>query len=244
MTYMPAFFRLALTTVAVKSQSPYLSSGPLADTNWRIDMNIKCLSRTAYEPQESNHSVASLLGLLSAALFCLLLLMSGKVQALEVPDFEQLVKDKGGAVVKISVSGKGQRAAPGFNGQQLPESLRRYFENLPQQPQPDTRPSTGFGSGFIISEDGYIVTNAHVVDDATEITVALPDRREYTATLIGSDERSDIALLKVNATGLPSLTLGDSASVNVGQWVLAIGCLLYTSPSPRDATLSRMPSSA
>lgn len=205
-------------------------------------MNIKCLSRTAYEPQESNHSVASLLGLLSAALFCLLLLMSGKVQALEVPDFEQLVKDKGGAVVKISVSGKGQRAAPGFNGQQLPESLRRYFENLPQQPQPDTRPSTGFGSGFIISEDGYIVTNAHVVDDATEITVALPDRREYTATLIGSDERSDIALLKVNATGLPSLTLGDSASVNVGQWVLAIGSPFgfeYTATQGIISALSR-----
>jgi len=205
-------------------------------------MNIKCLSRTAYEPQESNHSVASLLGLLSAALFCLSLLISGKVQALEVPDFEQLVKDKGGAVVKISVSGKGQRAAPGFNGQQLPESLRRYFENLPQQPQPDSRPATGFGSGFIISEDGYIVTNAHVVDDATEITVALPDRREYTATLIGSDERSDIALLKVNASGLPSLTLGDSASVNVGQWVLAIGSPFgfeYTATQGIISALSR-----
>jgi len=186
-------------------------------------MNTNYLSRSDYEPRESSNSVVSLTGLLTAALLCLSLLTSGRAQALEVPDFEQLVKDKGGAVVKISVSGKVQRSAPGFDGQQLPESLRRYFENLPQQPQPENRPAAGFGSGFIISDDGYIVTNAHVVDNATEITVALPDRREYVATLIGSDERSDIALLKVDATGLPTLTLGDSASVNVGQWVLAIG---------------------
>jgi len=175
-------------------------------------------------------------------LLCLSLLTSGRAQALEVPDFEQLVKDKGGAVVKISVSGKVQRSAPGFDGQQLPESLRRYFENLPQQPQPENRPAAGFGSGFIISDDGYIVTNAHVVDNATEITVALPDRREYVATLIGSDERSDIALLKVDATGLPTLTLGDSASVNVGQWVLAIGSPFgfeYTATQGIISALSR-----
>ena len=186
-------------------------------------MNIKCLSRLDCEPQTSAPGAVTLAGLLGVAMVCLSLLMSGKANALEVPDFEQLVKDKGSAVVKISVTGKVQRSAPELNGQQLPESLRRYFENLPQQPRTDSRPTAGFGSGFIISEDGYIVTNAHVVDNATEITVALPDRREYTANLIGSDERSDIALLKVQASGLPTLTLGDSNSVNVGQWVLAIG---------------------
>ena len=205
-------------------------------------MNIKCLSRVDYDPQDSNRSVVSLTGLLSATMLFLSLFMSGKLQALEVPDFEQLVRDKGGAVVKISVSGKVEKSAPGIEGQQLPESLRRYFEHLPQQPRPDSRPSVGFGSGFIISEDGYIVTNAHVVDSATEITVSLPDRREYSATLIGSDERSDIALLKVNATGLPVLTLGDSTGVNVGQWVLAIGSPFgfeYTATQGIVSALSR-----
>lgn len=150
---------------------------------------------------------------------------SGTAMALEVPDFEKLVNEQGSAVVKVSVTGKSQSAPtalpPGFDSDQLPGPLRRYFENLPQQP--DRMPSAGFGSGFVISEDGYIVTNAHVVDNSSEITVALPDRREFAATLIGSDERSDIALLKVEATGLPTLALGDSDDLNVGQWVLAIG---------------------
>jgi len=197
-------------------------------------MNVKCLSRSGYDPQVSSRNSVSLTGLLGVAMVCISLLMSGKVHALEVPDFEQLVKDKGSAVVKISVTGKVQQSVPGLERQQLPESLRRYFETLPQQPRPDGQPSAGFGSGFIISEDGYIVTNAHVIDDADEITVSLPDRREYTATLVGSDKRSDIALLKVNASGLPALTLGDSTSVNVGQWVLAIG-----SPFGFDSTATQ-----
>jgi len=124
-------------------------------------------------------------------------LLTSRSMALELPDFAKLVKEQGSAVVKISVSGKVQTSKPGLDGQQLPEPLRRYFDNLPQRPE--LRPSAGFGSGFIISEDGYIVTNAHVVDDASEITVALPDRREYSAQLVGSDE------------------------LTVGQWVLAIG---------------------
>ncbi len=149
--------------------------------------------------------------------------ISGRAMALEVPDFEKLVNEQGSAVVKVSVTGKARSGAtpPGFDMEQLPEQFRRYFENLPQQPE--RQPSAGFGSGFVISEDGYIVTNAHVVDDATEISVALPDRREFVATLVGSDERSDIALLKVDASGLPVLQLGDSDNLNVGQWVLAIG---------------------
>jgi len=147
--------------------------------------------------------------------------------ALEVPDFEQLVANEGSAVVKVTVAGKVQAASPQFDQRQLPPQLRRYFENMPefQAPErgPGSRRGAGFGSGFIISEDGYIVTNAHVVDGASEINIALPDRREYIATLVGSDERSDIALLKVNAKDLPTVSLGDSSDVNVGQWVLAIG---------------------
>ncbi len=184
-------------------------------------MNKQCLYESN-PPVNSQSNVFILRGwlMIAVALF-LTTLMPGKSMALEVPDFEKLVNEQGSAVVKVSVVGKARAAVPDFDSQQFPEPLRRYFENLPQQP--DSRPSAGFGSGFVISEDGYIVTNAHVVDNATEISVALPDRREFVATLIGSDARSDIALLKVDASGLPTLTLGDSSSLNVGQWVLAIG---------------------
>jgi len=169
-------------------------------------MNTMCLNNTRGLRTADTVRSTMLTGWLTVALLLLSSVFGSKAMALEVPDFEQLVKDQGSAVVKISVSGKVQTSAPEFQGQQL-----------------ESRPSAGFGSGFIISEDGYVVTNAHVVDGASEITVSLPDRREYVAQLIGSDERSDIALLKVEAGGLPTLTLGDSAGVNVGQWVLAIG---------------------
>ncbi len=167
--------------------------------------------------------MGGLLTLMAATVFFLSSLISQNAMALEVPDFEQLVEQRGSAVVKISVTGTKQVSMPDFQGQELPDPLRRYFENLPRNQMPDSQPSAGFGSGFIISEDGFVVTNAHVVDGATEITVTLPDRREFIAELIGSDESSDIAVLKVNASGLPWLTLGDSNSVKVGQWVLAIG---------------------
>ena len=186
-------------------------------------MNTMCLHNNRRLQAGDTVRSTMLTGWLTVAFLLLSSVFGSKAMALEVPDFEQLVKDQGSAVVKISVSGKVQTSAPEFQGQQLPEQLRRYFENLPRQQTPESRPSAGFGSGFIISEDGYVVTNAHVVDGASEITVSLPDRREYVAQLMGSDERSDIALLKVEASGLPTLTLGDSADVNVGQWVLAIG---------------------
>ena len=185
-------------------------------------MNIKCLLSSDSTIRGKEKSGMYPGWLLVAITLFITTVLPGTSMALEVPDFEKLVNEQGSAVVKISVTGSRQQAAvPGFDGQQLPEPFRRYFENLPQQP--DQRRSSGFGSGFVISDDGFIVTNAHVVDNASEITVALPDRREYVAELIGSDERSDIALLKVDATGLPALTLGDSTDLNVGQWVLAIG---------------------
>ena len=166
----------------------------------------------------------NILMLFALAVAFLTVSLSAKVQAEGLPDFEKLISEQGQAVVQISVTGRQEvssRNVPEL--QQLPEPLRRYFESLPQQPMPELMPSTGFGSGFIISQDGLIVTNAHVVDGATEITVSLPDRREYSASIVGSDERSDIAVLKVDATDLPTLALGDSSDVNVGQWVLAIG---------------------
>jgi serine protease Do len=159
-----------------------------------------------------------------------------------LPDFESLVKNQGKAVVKIAVTTERKltSAQPEFDSQQMPEFFRRYFENMPQQPSP--RRGGGFGSGFIMSEDGFIVTNAHVVQDAAEITVSLPDRREYEATLIGSDVRTDLALLKVEASGLPVVELGDSDELNVGEWVLAIGSPFgfeYTATQGIVSALSR-----
>ncbi|ASJ70472.1 DegQ family serine endoprotease [Granulosicoccus antarcticus] len=144
-----------------------------------------------------------------------------------LPDFSQLVEEQADTVVKISVLTVEEQSVssgfPGINPDQIPEQFRRFFEQMPQNPDPEPRQGAGFGSGFIISDDGYIITNAHVVDKATEIKVGLNDRREYTAKLIGSDTASDIALLKLDAGTLPSVTIGDSDTLKVGEWVLAIG---------------------
>ncbi len=144
-----------------------------------------------------------------------------------LPDFSGLVESEGDAVVKISVTTDVTKTAsnsmPGFDPEQMPEQFRRFFEQFPQNPAPEQRRGTGFGSGFIISEDGYIITNAHVVDNASEILVGLQDRREYPAELIGSDPTTDIALLKLEASNLPVVTIGDSEDLRVGEWVLAIG---------------------
>ncbi|MEE9319269.1 MAG: DegQ family serine endoprotease [Granulosicoccus sp.] len=144
-----------------------------------------------------------------------------------LPDFSALVQEEGDAVVKISVTTESTVSAdsglPGFDPEQLPEQLRRFFEQMPQNPEPKPRRSAGFGSGFIISEDGYIMTNAHVVNDATDIRVGLHDRRELKAELVGLDKVSDIALLKLDVSGLPTVKFGDSDELSVGEWVLAIG---------------------
>ncbi len=144
-----------------------------------------------------------------------------------LPDFSRLVEEQADTVVKISVLTSEEQIAssgfPGLSPDQIPEQFRRFFEQMPQIPDPSPRKGAGFGSGFIISEDGYIITNAHVVDNATEIKVGLNDRREYTATLVGSDPASDIALLKLDVDDLPAATIGDSEKLKVGEWVLAIG---------------------
>ena len=143
----------------------------------------------------------------------------------ELPSFRQLIKDNVGAVVSI----RGQRSArpTADRGQPqlpegLPESFRRFFEQMPQGPGPGF-PMQSQGSGFIISEDGYVLTNAHVVDSSSEVYVRLNDNRELKAEVIGSDKRSDVALLKVEAGDLPTVRLGDSRNLEVGDWVLAIG---------------------
>ncbi|RDK07139.1 DegQ family serine endoprotease [Cupriavidus lacunae] len=151
-----------------------------------------------------------------------------------LPDFTDLVEKASPAVVNIRTTELvRQRGGPGGDDD-MAEFFRRFF-GVPmpgapapgaprrgQQPQPEEQ-SRGVGSGFIISQDGYVMTNAHVVADAETIYVTLPDKREFKAKLIGSDKRTDVALLKVEATGLPRLPLGDSNKVRAGEWVLAIG---------------------
>ncbi|WP_158773080.1 DegQ family serine endoprotease [Cobetia sp. L2A1] len=150
------------------------------------------------------------------------------VQASELPDFTQLVKDSAPAVVNIATTTEIKRtSAPAFrgpNGEEMPEFFRRFFgDQAPGQDQGGVEKRSSLGSGFIISDDGYIMTNAHVVDGADEVMVRLNDRRELKAQVIGEDKKTDIALLKVTAEDLPTLPLGNSDALEVGEWVAAIG---------------------
>nr|WP_323614195.1 DegQ family serine endoprotease [Pseudomonas putida] len=163
-------------------------------------------------------------------------LMLGQVltaQAEEaLPDFTTLVEQASPAVVNISTKQKlpDRRVAagqmPDLEG--LPPMFREFFErNMPQQPRSPRgdrqREAQSLGSGFIISSDGYVLTNNHVVADADEIIVRLSDRSELQAKLVGTDPRTDVALLKVDGKNLPTVKLGDSEKLKVGEWVLAIG---------------------
>lgn len=144
-----------------------------------------------------------------------------------LPNFSALVDNEGDAVVKISVitesSQSGFSGIPGLDLEQLPENYRRFFEQLPGNQDRRRRQGTGFGSGFIVDSTGYVITNAHVVAGAVDIRVGLNDRRELRAELVGADESSDIAVLKVDANNLPVVKIGDSDDIKVGEWVLAIG---------------------
>ncbi len=143
-----------------------------------------------------------------------------------LPDFSGLVAENGAAVVNISVVEKPQKlAGPGNPGEpsDSDDPLSQFFRHY-QLPAPGhAPPARGIGSGFIVSSDGYVLTNAHVVDDASEVTVKLTDRREFVAKVIGVDKRSDVALIKIAATGLPTVHFGDSSRLKPGQWVVAIG---------------------
>jgi serine protease Do len=141
-----------------------------------------------------------------------------------LPDFSGLVAEAGGAVVNVSVTEKPQKI-PGLNGLQGDgdDPLSQFFRRF-QTPGPERAPpSRGVGSGFIVSSDGYVLTNAHVVSDASEVTVTLTDRREFLAKVIGIDKASDVALIKIAATGLPTVRFGDPSKLRPGQWAIAIG---------------------
>ena len=138
----------------------------------------------------------------------------------ELPDFRAIVAKHSPAVVKIIVEA-GAADQQDISEEDIPEFLRRYFQ-LPEPPQEGPQ-RMATGSGFILSKDGYVVTNHHVVEDAELVTVRLSDRREFEAEVVGLDPRSDLALLRIDADDLPYLTLGADDALEVGEWVLAIG---------------------
>jgi len=148
----------------------------------------------------------------------------------ELPDFTELAAENRASVVNIGTtikrSGKKDRLPKEFKIPDLPEDspfndfFRRFFEE--EGPQGFT-PQTSLGSGFIISQDGYVISNYHVVKEADEILVRMSDRREYVGKVIGTDQRSDLAVLKIDAKDLPVARIGRSANLKVGEWVLAIG---------------------
>lgn len=153
-----------------------------------------------------------------------------------LPDFADLVEKAGPAVVNIRTTAKARGRASGPSPEMDPndpfyEFFRRFFPpgTTPGQPRSprggggEESVPRGVGSGFIISADGFILTNHHVVDGADSIIVTMPDKRELTAKLIGSDQRTDVALVKVEAKDLPSLAVGDPQKLRVGEWVVAIG---------------------
>ena len=178
-------------------------------------------------------SIPRLKSYLSIVATVLVLGQALPAQAVELPDFTQLVEQASPAVVNISTTQKlpdrkvSNQQMPDLEG--LPPMLREFFERgMPQQRAPrggggGQREAQSLGSGFIISPDGYILTNNHVIADADEILVRLADRSELKAKLVGTDPRSDVALLKIEGKDLPVLKLGKSQDLKAGQWVVAIG---------------------
>ena len=156
-------------------------------------------------------------------------------QVRTLPDFTDLVEQVGPSVVNIRTLEKTKASAAGGVDEQMLEFFRRFGIPVPpgmprtppraerSQPQPDEEQPRGVGSGFILTADGFVMTNAHVVEGADEVIVTLPDKREFKARIIGADKRSDVAVVKIEATGLPAVKIGDTNRLKVGEWVMAIG---------------------
>lgn len=153
-------------------------------------------------------------------------------QSRALPDFTDLVEQVGPAVVNIRTLEKVKASDTASVDEQMLEFFKRFGipvpPNLPRGPrpdsnQPDEEQPRGVGSGFILSTDGFVMTNAHVVEGADEVIVTLTDKREFKAKIIGADKRSDVAVVKIEATGLPAVKIGDINRLKVGEWVMAIG---------------------
>lgn len=166
------------------------------------------------------------------ALCFLLISLAAPAQTRALPDFTGLVEKQGPAVVNISTTQvlRNNARSPQFpfdEDDPMAELFRRFFPRQPGVPNGQAAPrqfeSHSLGSGFIVSADGYILTNSHVIDSADEILVRLTDKREFKAKVIGADRRTDVALIKIEAKNLPTVSLGDPNQLKVGEWVVAIG---------------------
>ena len=157
-------------------------------------------------------------------------------QVRTLPDFTDLVDQVGPSVVNIRTSEKAKAASAGGGvDEQMLEFFKRFGipvpPNMPRTPrsersqpqQPDEEQPRGVGSGFILTSDGFVMTNAHVVEGADEVIVTLTDKREFKAKIVGTDKRSDVAVVKIEASGLPAVKIGDINRLKVGEWVMAIG---------------------
>lgn len=167
------------------------------------------------------------------AISAFLLSVASTAFAKDLPDFTELAEKQGPTVVNISVTqvmqGNGSPFAGMPNDEAFGELFRRFGLPQPNMPMPHGQApqqefkSQSLGSGFIIGSDGYILTNAHVINQADEVIVKLSDKREFKAKIIGADRRTDVALIKIDAAGLPKVTIGDPNQLKVGEWVAAIG---------------------
>ena len=154
-------------------------------------------------------------------------------QLSSLPDFTELVERVGPSVVNIRTTERPSRSGRGEMDPQMEEFFRRFGIPMPGTPNPGRRPNPrgeddqpqqrGVGSGFVLTADGFIMTNAHVIDGADEVLVTLPDKREFKARIVGADSRTDVAVVKIDATGLPAVKIGDTNRLKVGEWVMAIG---------------------
>jgi serine protease Do len=147
------------------------------------------------------------------------------VPMVQLPDFAALVEREGGAVVNVSVTQTLTRGAQQFPGGEEDDPFFDFFRRFaPQHPRRGDAPiQQGVGSGFIITDDGYILTNRHVIANADVVLVRLTDKREFKAKVVGTDARTDVALLKIDSKGLPKVPIGDAGRMRVGEWVIAIG---------------------
>jgi serine protease Do len=210
---------------------PLASQGPALSVSLIIvetkDMPMFSLSRRA------RAMLASFLIVLIAAAAPAL----SQAQTVQLPDFTELVERVGPAVVNIRTLERGRSptaAGPGSGevDPNIEEFFRRFGIPIPGRPDPrrgnppggsDEPQQRGVGSGFVLSADGFVMTNAHVVDGADEVIVTLTDKREFKARIIGADRRTDVAVVKIEATGLPFVKIGDVNTLKVGEWVMAIG---------------------
>lgn len=169
----------------------------------------------------------------SASLLAPTLVQAQPASVRGLPDFTDLVDQVGPSVVNIRTLEKssGPSAANSGMDEEMLEFFKRFGlpmpnvprQQRPQRPQPEEEQPRGVGSGFILSTDGYVMTNAHVVEGADQVLVTLTDQREYKAKIIGADKRTDVAVVKIDATGLSAVKIGDINRLRVGEWVMAIG---------------------